>query len=338
MLHWLYDLLWGPPAPPAPAVIAVAPVPVVPLVAAPALAHAHVAPPVAPVVPPPLPFPVVNPPIDPGVERRQRELAEFLAEIQLRENAAGGHVAARHHPNLTDQQLQDRLITGLDAHGAVAVTSGVSSAFQSEALFQETLRRVEELLNRGLESTRAYLRENIVAYQTTRAAAEAAQRLALPNALGHANPTLTAFRNARNDLLAAIAVTQQGNFVNNAFMLPVESGDLPAIANRYQWAASLQSYLVINLFQRYRLTVYQRKTVGRGFRGTSPRLQNVRGQQITVYGVVQPFQGSSDHTFTLLVVQGQHDLRIDRPHNARQWGVTTHFPSDERQESVSGAN
>jgi hypothetical protein len=81
------------------------------------------------------PFPVLRPPISPEAERRQRELAAFLAEIGPREAAVGGHVVARHHPNLTDKQLQDRLTTGLDSAGALAVTGGISSAFASEAIF-----------------------------------------------------------------------------------------------------------------------------------------------------------------------------------------------------------
>lgn len=91
--------------------------------------------------------------------------------------------------------------------GALAVTGGISSAFASEEIFQSTLRRVEDLLNAGLESTRAYLRPNLDAYRDARQRAEAAQRNALPATLGHANPDLTAFRHAKNDLLAAIAVS-----------------------------------------------------------------------------------------------------------------------------------
>ena len=291
--------------------------------------------PVAPVVPPPIPFPVPIPPIDPGAERRARDLQEFLAEIQQREAAVGGHVSSRHHSNLTDRQLQDRLTTGLDAQGVVAVTAGISSAFASDVIFQETLRRAEELLNNGLEATRAYLRENQATYRTTRVAAEAAQRAALPNTLADANPQITAFRNARNDLVAAIDQTQVGQIVRHAFMLPVRRRD-KNIPSRNQWSAVLRSYLEIELYDRYRLVVWHNRTIGRGFRGTSPRQQVVLGQQITVYGVVQPFQGPADHTFTLLDVRGQHNHRIDLPHNAREWGVTTHFPSDDREESIQG--
>lgn len=340
MLQWLYNLLWGQqPAPvPAAAPVVVAPAPFAAV--APALAPVAVAlpvPPVAAVVPPPVPFPVVAPPVDPGAERDARELREFLVQIQQREAAVGGHVSARHHPNLTDQQLQDRLTTGLDAQGVVAVTSGVSSAFASEVIFQETLRRVEQLLNQGLEATRAYLRANLVAYRATRAAAEAAQTAALPNALGNAQAQVAAFRSARNDLDAAIAVTQAGQVVGHAFMLPVRRRDTAALASRHQWNPILQTYLEIDLFDRYRLVVWHNRTIGRGFRGTSPRQQTVGGQQITTYGVVQPFQGPADHTFTLLVVQGQHSHRWDLAHDARQWGVTTHFPTDERRESVTGS-
>ncbi len=331
MLQWLYNLLFAAPVQPAPPV-APGPVPGPP--GAPVVPAA----PVAAVIPPPVPFPVVHPPVDPSAERRQREVAAFLVEIQQRENAVGGHVAARHHPDLTDQQLQDRLTTGLDAQGHVAVTSGVSSAFASQEIFEQTIRRVEELLNQGIESTRAYLRPNLETYRQARAAAEVAQRAALPNALGAANPAMAAFRQAKNDLLAAIDVTQQGNVVNHAFMIPVEAFDLPQIANRNQWAASLQRYIAVRLFPRYSIIVFQRRTIGRGFRGTSPRQQIVGGQQITTYAVVQPFLAPSDHTFTLLVVQGQHDLRLDRPHNARDWGVRTHFPTDTRQESITGSH
>lgn len=342
MTQWLYDLLWGAPQP-APAVaapaVAVAPAAAAHVVAAPpVIAVPHPVAPVGPVVPPPLPFPVVNPPISPDAERRQRELAAFLAEIGPREHAVGGHVVARHHPNLTDQQLQARLTTGLDSAGAVAVTGGVSSAFSSEELFQSTLRSVEERLNAGLESTRAYLRPMIEAYKETRRVAEAAQLAALPATLGQAHADVTAHRHAKNDLLAGIGVTQGGNVTNGKFMLPVQSADLPPIANRNQWSQILRSYLVIRLYPSYCITAYHRgQQVGRGFRGTSPRQATVQGQQITVFGVVQPFLGRSDHTFTKLKVLGQHDLRIDRPHDARQWGVTTHFPSDAREESISGA-
>jgi hypothetical protein len=120
-------------------------------------------------------------------------------------------------------------------------------------------------------------------------------------------------------------------------MLPVEPFELLPIPNRNQWPAVLQRYLVIHLYPAYCLVANQRGQIGRGFRGTSPRQKIVQGHQITVYDVVQPFQGPSDHTFTKLRVMGQHDLRIDRPHNARDWGVTTHFPTDSREESVSFA-
>lgn len=342
MGQWLYDFLWGNPAPAAAPGAAAPALPFAPVAAAVAVAPpaAAVMPaaPVGPIAPPPIPFPVANPPIDPDAERRRREVAAFLAEIGPREAAVGGHVVARHHPNLTDQQLQARLTSGLDASGAVAVTGGVSSAFASEEIFRSTLRHVEELLDAGLESTRAYLRANLTEYKQTRQAAEAAQQAALPATLPQAHPLVAAHRQAKNDLLAAVAVTQQGTIVNGKFMLPVESADLPPVPNRGLWTAILQKYLVIRLFPTYCLVVYHHgQRVGRGFRGTSPRQATVKGQQITVFDVVQPFQGPSDHTFTKLRVMGQHDLRIDRPHDARQWGVTTHFPSDARQESIVGA-
>lgn len=343
MLQWLYDYFWGNQAPAGPAAPAPVAAPALPFAAAAAapplvvpVAHAP-APPVAAVVPPPVPFPVFHAPINPEAERRQREVAAFLAEIGPRENAVGGHVVARHHPNLTDQQLQARLTTGLDAAGAVAVTGGVSSAFASEELFRSTLRRVEDQLNAGLESTRAYLRANLEEYRTTRAAAEAAQLAALPATLPAANPIIKAHHQAKQDLIAAIGVTQGAQVVRGEFMLPVEPFDLPPIPNRATWPAVLQRFVVARLYPAYCLTLYQRGQVGRGFRGTSPRNQIVQGQQITVFDVVLPFQGPSDHTFTKLRVMGQHDLRIDRPHNARDWGVTTHFPSDSRQESISVA-
>ncbi len=332
MLQWLYNVLFPGPAQPAPPA---APGPVLGQPGPPALPAVVPAAPVAGVIPPPVPFPVVHPPVDPAAERRQREVATFLVEIRQRENAVGGHVVARHHPDLTDQQLQDRLTTGLDEQGHVAATSGVSSAFASREIFEQTMRRVEELLNQGIENTRAYLRPNLDAYRQARAAADAAQQAALPNALGAANPAMAAFRQAKNDLLAAIGVTQQGTIVNHAFMIPVEAFELPPIANRHQWAPSLQRYIAIRLFPRYSVVVDHGRSLGRGFRGTSPRQKIVNGQQITTYAVVLPFQGPSDHTFTLLVVRGQHDLRLDRPHNARDWGVRTHFPTNTRQESIT---
>jgi len=67
--------------------------------------------------------------------------------------------------------------------------------------------------------------------------------------LGHANPILNADRQARNDLLAASQVTQQGTVIRGQFKLPVQN----------------------------------------------------------------------------------------RPHNARDWGMTTHFPSDSRTESIPPA-
>jgi hypothetical protein len=299
------------------------------------------APPVAVIVPPP-PFPVVNPPISPDAERRQRELAAFLKEIGPREQAVGGHVVARHHSNLSDQQLQDRLTKGLDKDGAHAPTSGVSSAFASDEIFQSTLRRVEELLNAGLESTRAYLRDNLDEYRRTRQAAEAAQIAALPNALGGANPLIAAHNQAKNDLLAAVGVTQHDNVIRSRFMLPVEAVRLPDIPGRIQWAGILKNFYVIRLFATYSIVAYHNRQVGRGFRGLQPVQKNVENKQkqsqlMTVYGSVQPFLAPADHTFTLLHVLGQHDLRMDRPHNARDWGVTTHFPADTRVESIRGA-
>ena len=343
MLQWLYDYFWGNSAPAAPAAAAHVAPPALP-VAAPALAPALVAPPahvpappVAHVVPPPIPFPVVQAPISPDAERRQREVAAFLAEIGPREHAVGGHVVARHHSNLTDQQLQARLTTGLDAAGAVAVTGGISSAFASDEIFRSTLRRAEDMLNAGLESTRAYLRANLDDYKATRRAAEAAQMAALPATLPAANPIIKAHHQAKQDLIAAIGVTQHPQVVRGEFMLPVEHEDMPPIPNRLTWPAVLQRYVVVRLYPNYCITAYQRVQVGRGFRGTQPRQQLVQGQQITVFDVVLPFQGPSDHTFTKLRVMGQHDRRIDRPHNARDWGVTTHFPTDSRTESVSSA-
>jgi hypothetical protein len=347
MLQWLYDYLqWGA-APAAPARAHVVPPAHPGGAAAPAAAHVPAAapipavpmpaPPVAMVVPPPIPFPVVRAPIMPDVERRQRDVAEFLAQIGPREQAVGGHVVARHHPRLTDQQLQARLTTGLDADGDVAVNSGISSAFASEELFAATLRRVEDMLNTGLESTRAYLRANLDDYKTTRRDAEAAQLAALPLTLGAANPIIKAHHQAKQDLIAAIGATQQAQVVRGAFMLPVEPFEVPPLPNRHNWPAVLQRLVVVRLYPAYCLTAYQHGQVGRGFRGTQPKQAVVQGTQMTLYKVVQPFQGPSDHTFTKLRVTGQHDLRIDRPHNARAWGVTTHFPTDSRVESIQPA-
>jgi len=260
-----------------------------------------------------------------------------FAEIGPREAAVGGHVVARHHPNLTDQQLQARLTTGLDSAGDVAVTGGVSSAFASEEIFRSTLREVERRLDAGLEATIGYLRPMHDAYKATRRAADAAQLAALPATLPKTHAAIVAHRQAKNDLLAGIGVTQSGAVVASRFMLPVDSAEVPPIASRGNWADILKRYLEIRLFGSYSIVAYHRQQVGRGFRGTSPRQASVKGQMITVFDVVQPFQGRSDHTFTKLRVMGAHDLRIDRAHTASTWGVTTHYPSDAQQENVAGA-
>lgn len=315
MAGWLLNyagilLGWNAPAAPGPQVIA--------LPLAPPGALGGIAPPGGPPLPPPPPAVPVHVAvhgmdIQAALQSREAVALRARAGVRAREGDRG-HVLARHHPSLTDQQLRNRLTTGLDIDGDPA-PANVSSRFSSEQVFVSTLRAVFARVDELLLQTGQYLQHNLAALAAAQAAVHAAMHAPAPlngPAIGAAHQALAG---ARGDLMLAVRATQTSPGLFPVYFHPGRQR--------------------IELFETYAITKNHRGQIGVGFYGTKPREnQNVKGKVMTLYGNTVPLQGPAEHTLTVLQVTGQADRALARPHKARDWNLTTHYPTYATEESI----
>jgi hypothetical protein len=279
-----------------------------------------------PPIPPPLPPPmnglnIINMNVrapSGGITDEMLRSGEVLA-LRLRAHVRArqgehGHVLARHHPSLTDEQLKARLLTGLDPEGEPAPTSGVSSRFASEEIFFKSLRAVHRLVGDALKQTREYLRDNL-----GRCAAADAR---LANLQAQAAPGLQIGEAARerteayNDLRLAVGVVADLD------------GHLPV-----QWDAGRKC---LTLFPKYVIAFHHNEKQGVGFYGTGPRPNTMvagqppkgQGQQrnMTIFERAHPFNGPADSTLTVMVTPDAPLDTLGRQHNIENWGLVTHYP------------
>ncbi|CAE6740270.1 hypothetical protein [Paraburkholderia haematera] len=229
-----------------------------------------------------------------------------------------GHVLARHHPSLTDQQLKDRLLTGLDPEGEPAPTSGVSSRFASEEVFYASLEAVHNAMATALANTRKLLGPNLTAC----ADAEAAF-----NATVGGPPRQQAQQKrteAYSDLRLALQSLQS---------LP---DHLPV-----QWDTTRRCVI---LYPKYVVNLYQRKQVGVGFYGTGPKPNtSVQGKppkgagkqrSMEIYERVHPFNGPAENTLTVFVTPDSPMNAYGRKHAINNWGLITHYPQYHTEDNV----
>jgi hypothetical protein len=250
-------------------------------------------------------------------------------------SAAGdlGHLASRHGPDLTDQELRGRLLTGLDREGVPAPTAGVSSRFSSEELLASTLATVFRQVQAALGRTRQMLNPNVVAYANAQAAFSNLQTLLLLPGMARASAGMAQASQARaqelNDLQLALTGTQNAAATGLAPMLPV------------YWSGARQR---IELFERYVFIHSHGGHVGVGYYGTQPRPNSVvngiapdglgKTSTMTLYGNVQAYAGPLDETLTVLEVAGFPDRAYGRAHDPLRWNVVTHYPTGR----VAGGN
>ena len=236
------------------------------------------------------------------------------AHVRARQGERG-HVIARHHPALTDQQLIDRLLTGLDPEGERAPTSGVSSRFASEDVFFESLKAVHIVMASALAKTRALLHENLQAC----AHAEAVF-LATPPSPAK-NTAQLGRTEAYNDLRAALQALAS---------LP---DHLPV-----QWD-NMQRCVI--LYPRYAVNLFQRKQLGTGFYGTGPKPNTiVLGAAMTTYTRAQAFNGPAENSLTVFTTPAAPLNGLGRKHNIENWGLITHYPQydEESNVQITGSN
>lgn len=236
------------------------------------------------------------------------------AHVRAREGDEG-HVLARHHPSLTDQQLMDRLLKGLDSEGKPAPTSGISSRFISEEVFLQSLRNVHTEMASALTRTRRLLEPNIASYSSAVSRFDQAHGAQKCAALQH-------FKEASADLMAAI---------QSLCSLP---DHLPVL-----WDNARRCII---LYPSYAINVYHGMRVGTGFYGTKPQPKTISAgtepkgltTQCTLktYKRVHPFNSPLDNTLTLFATPNSPMNALGRLHTVANWGLITHYPQhhDER--------
>jgi len=261
--------------------------------------------PAAPVMPAiDAPLPGAHPPAAPravltlseALSSRNVTLLRLRAKVAARErDHLGGHILARHSPDLSDDILRRRLTEGIDKEGDLAVTKGVSSKFESKEAYSESLMAVIEHLHQRLLRTMEYLRENIPADR---------QRayFITGNTGGAAVPGLTP------DMRTAVNLTQ-----DSATMLPVYWDE---INKRIQF------------YKKYEVLMRHKKRIGVGFYGTKPTQAVVQGQVIKVFGGVQEFRGQGEHTFSLLGPSTDAKRAVGGGEPISDWKWVTHYPTD----------
>ena len=229
----------------------------------------------------------------------------------------GGHVFARHGPSLTDQQLMDRLLTGLDHEGEIAPTSGVSSRFASREMFVGTFKTVHQSMTQALANTRAYLRDPIALCAELEAdflTAAPAARAAVVARRGEA------YNDLRQSLLAVNSMTHH---------LPV------------QWDAVRRC---VTLYSRYTVKHPHYKQLGHGYYGTGPKPNTLvmgclpKGlgtqREMQIYDRAHLFNGPAQHTLTVFVAPDEQHNAFGLKHDISTWPLITHYPQHDNNMTV----
>jgi hypothetical protein len=252
--------------------------------------------------------------VAPAMSLQEELRSEKVRAIRVRANVRSregdrGHVLARHHPSLTDMQLKNRLLTGLDPEGNPAPTSGVSSRFASEQLFFKSLQQVHQRMAVALNNSVRYLRSNLVDC----ANAEAAFLAAAP---GPAKRQAQLERaQAYNDFRSALQV------------IPSLNDHLPL-----QWDDGRRCLI---LYPKYAINLYQGEQLGVGFYGTGPKPNTVvGGKTMTIYERTQPFTAPAESTLTVFTTPDSPMNALGRKHNIENWGLITHYPQSHEGDNV----
>ena len=253
------------------------------------------------------------------------------ANVRAREEAAGGHVLARHHPSLSDEALCRRLTTGLDPEGEPAPNPGVSSRFESEEVFYSTLRTVHQMLKTGLSNTRKYLRDPLANLAAAEAHFITVRHMRdLPMAPANIGQMIgqaeAQRRDATTDMNGSIAAVHSGSLY-----LPV------------QWDNEQ-----LTLYPTYVITKDHGSQVGYGFYGTGPNARRVihgippkgagKSREMVTYQRTNPFQGRANHTLTVLRTPDAPFNLLGQRVDIESWPIVTHYPVDGGVDSSINGN
>jgi len=239
------------------------------------------------------------------------------ATVVARE-AGHGHILARHHPDLSDLQLQERLSTGLDPQGEPAPTAGISSKFTTEDVFATTLTGSLNEIHQRLRQTRRALSQLVTAYAQAEADfAVIHDRHHQEGGLGHAVGNAQMLRAQARDAM------HQG--IQQSRM---QADRLPVF-----WHPARER---IELYEKYVIMKNHGQQVGSGYEGLNPvpgtqvrgKPPKGLGQQrtMTIYQNTQAFAGPARFTLTVVWVAGGIDRAMARRHAVNGWHLRTHYP------------
>lgn len=228
------------------------------------------------------------------------------------ESADGGHSLKRHGPEITDEQLKDRLSSGIAADGAFSPTPGASTKFVSYEAYLNTRERVSRDMNATLTETRRYLKGDLNAYHNAIVRFNNADP-------GPDKGDLARVRNNKKktveDKVSRIGQTHKD-------YLPVKFN--AADANPLHWIVTYGSYGVVR---------DHGELVGTGFQG---RAGSEKDQVHPVSGEVKAGAGWSVHddtgginnTFSTLEVASGNNTPVFPGLNCNGWPFVQHFPSE----------
>jgi hypothetical protein len=199
-------------------------------------------------------------------ERRARQQAHALEARDTGLLAPQrAHSLDRHGPQVSDQQLQDRLTTGVAPDGAPSAAPGMSSRFKSHVEWMATRNAAVNAADAAVLATRAALTAPLTAFSN---AITTFLNTAPGAAKGVAGAARAAARTAVDNAVAAITspnpnqmpVTFQNPVIPNNPPAAALPGLLAAIPNQVQQAVLLRP--------SYQIVVAHGRAIGESFVGT----------------------------------------------------------------------
>ncbi len=229
------------------------------------------------------------------------------------ETAEHGHSLGRHGPELTNDQLKNRLTTGVAADGAFSPTPGASTKFKSYETYLDTRQTVITELKGAIVATRNHLKNELKAYQMAKKAFE--DEPAGPDK-APGKPLALAVGTTRQAIVDKVTTIGQ----DNPTYIPVKFN--PGAVAPANWIVTYGGYKVGH---------DHGKAIGSGFSGVAGSEQDVTNTRTQAVGpggwTRHDDMGDIVKTFSAIDCPA-NDTPVFPALDPTAWVFGQHFPSD----------
>lgn len=243
----------------------------------------------------------------PGPVQLKAVQMDAKSEAVALEKRDGGHSLDRHGPEVTDDQLRDRLTTGIAPDNVVSPAPGLSTKFASHDEYLATRTAAVDQVKNGMRNTHAAILPDAKAVS-------AAQKAFDKEPSGAGKGTKSKELSAAKTKLEN---TCKGIGQNSATHFPV----------KYVKTAVVTDSVV--LYGGYGVVVEHGRTIGTGFEGVTekqaPHPTDSTKDPIDVYDSTAPIVDGVSQTKSSFDVSGA--TKLMGSHNPGAWKAGQHFPT-----------